>query len=110
MRPLFLMLLMIISTLVFAVEESVSSKIKVVYAYPEYGGGDVVFQLAIPSQTCKGYWLNKDAPGQQVTLSMLIAAYHAKIDVKVLGHPEESNKWQGSTEHFCKLYAVIYGL
>ena len=102
--------LLILSAPALSLEVSAPSKVKLVYSYPEYGGGDVVFLLETQTGTCKGYWLKKDAPGQQATLSLLLAAYHAKTIITATGHPEPANKWPGSSEQYCKLYSLAYGL
>lgn len=84
------------------------SHIVLVNSYNKYGSGDVIFRLSAPIEECYGYWINKGEPGFEANLSMIIAAYQAKSPVVVYGLPAQSERWQGSSAHWCKLYAISY--
>lgn len=88
------------------IEESPEANIIKFQGYTEYGGGDVIFRLSSPAATCKGYWLTKNHPGFETVMSMLIASFYSKNEIRAYGHTETSNKWGGSGTHFCKLYTI----
>ena len=90
-----------------ATEASISSKVKEIYSYSEYGGGDVIVKLESNSVNCSdGYWLKKIDPGFQVNVSMLIAAYQANNQLVLKGHTDQM--WPGSSGKFCHVYSVNY--
>jgi hypothetical protein len=83
------------------------TKITSITAFSEYGGGDVIVSLENNGDVCThGYWLKKTDFGFQASLSMAIAAYQAKNNVELLGFPDQ--KWSGSGNMHCHLYALIY--
>ena len=94
------------SSFVFASERSAQTTISELQAYPEYGNGDVIFKISVPSEICKGYWLSPSTPGFKANLSLLLSAFHTSTNVVVHGLSETGNKWSGSGTHFCKLYTV----
>lgn len=75
-------------------------------SYNQYGGGDVVFRIANPTSSCFGYWINKEDVGFNANLSLILAAYQAKTKVKLNGYTDQ--KWPGSSNFWCKLYAIEY--
>ncbi|WP_020411112.1 hypothetical protein [Microbulbifer variabilis] len=109
MRKVLILLLGMLTFSAHAVESEMSptSIIKIVHSYP--ADGEVVFTLENPTSICKGYWLKSDSPGQATTMSMILAAYHAKTNVKVWGYTEDGNQWPGSTSKYCKLHTIAYG-
>lgn len=66
--------------------------------------GDVIFTVNNPSSNCYGYWISKSDAGFDANLSMVLAAYHAKSPVRVYGL--NHIKWSGSSNFWCKLYAI----
>jgi len=105
-KLLMVTLFMLWSNVIAAAEPTGTTTITRVITYNEYGGGDVVFKVANPSSSCYGYWINKNDAGFNANLSFLLASYQAKNKVKVYGHPEQ--KWGGSGNNWCKLYAIEY--
>jgi hypothetical protein len=75
-------------------------------SYNQFGGGDVVFRIANPTVNCYGYWINKNDAGFNANLSLILAAYQTKTKVKVTGLTDQ--KWPGSSNFWCKLYAIEY--
>ncbi len=75
-------------------------------SYNQYGGGDVVFRVANPTDGCYGYWITKEDAGFNANLSAIVAAYHAKTKVRLYGITDQ--KWSGSGNFWCKLYAIEY--
>ena len=70
-----------------------------VHAYPEFGGGDVIFVVRDSSPECgNGYWLSKSDPGFAATLSLILSGYQAKNSLAVYGLPGQM--WDGSTGSF----------
>ncbi|RSD32131.1 hypothetical protein [Vibrio pectenicida] len=89
--------------------QSVPATISFMGSHNQYGMGDVVFKLSTPDIRCPdGYWLNKKDVGFEPTLSMLIAAYHAKTPIRAAGLTNQ--KWDGSRGFYCKLYSISYPL
>jgi hypothetical protein len=45
------------------------------YTYPQYGGGDVVFQVSQPPAGCEGgFWLSPNDQGMKTVYAQLLAA------------------------------------
>jgi len=108
MKKLIIATLITISMSVFATESSSLSKVKRIIAYSEYGDGDVAIVLESNGATCvNGYFLKKSDPGFDANFSMVLAAYHSKSAIKVLGHTDQ--KWAGSSGYYCHAYSIIYG-
>jgi len=103
------LLLIVIFTLnLFAAQVNTGiTKINFITAYPTYGGGDILFRVANPNSECPGgFFLKKEDPGFEATLSMVISAYHAKNDLVVYGITDQI--WSGSSTKTCKAYAVMF--
>lgn len=84
-----------------------ATTIKMVNSFSNYGAGDVIFSTANSGTTeCPVFWITKTDPGFQANLSMIIAAYHAKTSVTVVGITDFP--WSGTTEKSCKLYYIQY--
>ena len=83
--------------------DPVEGKINNIITYTTFGSGDVVFSLEASVNGCdNGYWLRKNDPGFNSTLSTLLSAYHAKTTVKVFGHDDQL--WNGSNSgKYCRL-------
>ena len=90
----------------FSLEASPSSAIKAMQVYPDYGGGDFTFYLESKASECVGYWVSKNSPAYNTTVSMLLAAFHASANILVYGHTEESAEWTGAGTKYCKVYTV----
>ncbi|MEC4726876.1 hypothetical protein HWQ46_15090 [Shewanella sp. D64] len=101
---LLLFLLFGVNNSYAAIESTGQTSIKRLISYNQYGGGDVVFTVNDPSSVCYGYWLNKSDAGFDANLSMVLAAYHSKAKVRIYGHDDQ--KWNGSGNFWCKLYAI----
>ncbi|WP_239445605.1 hypothetical protein [Vibrio nigripulchritudo] len=109
MNRLFLILVVLFSSHLYAsgYVGSEFTSISFVTSYNQYGPGDVAFKIKTPISQCPdGYWITKADPGFQANLSMLIAAFQAKSNVRIYGLP--SQKWAGSSGTFCKLYSIEY--
>lgn len=90
-----------------SIEVTNVSKIAIVQAYADFGGGDFIFTLESSALVCKGYWLPQDAPGSATLIAMVLAAHKAKSNVQVWGHTTEQSRWPGSTgTHYCKVYSL----
>jgi hypothetical protein len=89
-----------------ATEASGLTTINRMISYNKHGEGDVVFTVDKPTSGCYGYWLTKADPGFDANLSMILAAYHGKTIIKVYGLDDQ--KWTGSANFWCKLYAIEY--
>ncbi|KZN37996.1 hypothetical protein N480_14730 [Pseudoalteromonas luteoviolacea S2607] len=106
MKNLFFCVLGLISLNLSALEQSTYTTIKSMQVYPDYGGGDFTLTLNTPAAKCKGYWISKDSPAYDTTVSILLAAYHTDAKVSVFGHNDDASKWVGATTHFCKVYTI----
>ncbi|WP_155734420.1 hypothetical protein [Pseudoalteromonas luteoviolacea] len=106
MKNLVFCVLGLISLHLSAYEQSAYTTIKSVQVYPDYGGGDFTLTLNTPSSKCKGYWVSRNSPAYDITVSMLLSAYHSGATISVFGHNDDSSKWAGSTTHFCKVYTI----
>lgn len=88
-------------------EQSSASKIQRIYAYSQYGGGDVSINLQTNGAVCThGYFLKKSDAGFQANLSMLLSAYHAQTPIKIDAHTDQ--KWAGSAYPVCHVYSISY--
>ncbi|MGI0119880.1 hypothetical protein [Zooshikella sp. RANM57] len=83
------------------------TQIESVDAFTDFGDGDIIFDLVAKVNGCeRGYWMNKNHPGYNTTMSMIIAAYQAKTRVLVRGYSQR--RWTGSAGPFCQLYSIRY--
>jgi len=105
-KIIILAILLLGPKFVFAAEASKVTTISRLISYNQFGGGDVVFRIADPTSACFGYWISKDDSGFNANLSTILAAYQAKTKVKIYGQTEQ--KWPGSGNFWCKLYAIEY--
>ena len=103
------MMLLFMSTVAFASERETSplSTISRLVSYSKFGNGDIYVRLAKPATQCAGYYVSLNSTGFKATLSMLIAAYQAKTNIRITGYI--NNKWSGSSNYVCEIYAVTYG-
>ena len=71
--------------------------------YTKFGGGDVIVKVATshPNGCEGGFWLDKDAPGFQATLTFLLSAFHANSKISISVIPSEI--WDGSGAKYCKI-------
>tara|TARA_R110002072_G_scaffold33030_9_gene100262 strand:+ start:9352 stop:9687 length:336 start_codon:yes stop_codon:yes gene_type:complete len=106
-KLLAVILMVVLSTSVFALDSS-SGKIDRMISYSKFGNGDVFVSLSNNGAICTyGYFINKDSAGYQSSLSLLVAAYHSNIDVKIMAY--DSVKWSGNTANtVCEIYSVEY--
>ncbi|MBU2714164.1 hypothetical protein [Zooshikella harenae] len=104
-----LCLIFTLSSSVFSDELTTSpyTQIESVDAFTDFGDGDIIFNLVAKVNGCeRGYWMSKNSPGYNTTLSMIIAAYQAKTRVLVRGYSQR--RWDGSAGPFCQLYSIRY--
>ncbi|MBW8184275.1 hypothetical protein K0625_11360 [Shewanella sp. NR704-98] len=95
----------LVSSNSYAATESTSkTTINRLISYNQYGGGDVIFTVNNPTSGCYGYWIAKSDAGFEANLSMILAAYHSKAEVRVNGLNDQ--RWNGSSNFWCKLYAI----
>ncbi|RDH43413.1 hypothetical protein [Zooshikella ganghwensis] len=105
----FLCLMFTLSSSVFSNELTTSAytQIESVDAFADFGDGDIIFNLVAKVNGCeRGYWISKNHPGYNTTVSMIIAAYQAKSRVLVRGYAQR--RWKGSAGPFCQLYSIRY--
>lgn len=105
-KIILIVALLLAANLAEAAEASSVTTISRFISYNQYGGGDVVFRVANSTSSCYGYWITKEDAGFNANLSAIVAAYHAKTKVKVYGLTYQ--KWSGSSNTWCKLYAIEY--
>lgn len=81
------------------------SLITKIYSYSDYGGGDVVFKLAVSVPGCEdGFWLRPSDAGFQRNLAIIMSARFAGSPVIAEGNNNEF--WPGSAGHFCRLHVI----
>ena len=102
---LFLFILMM-SINVFSIEATGDTTVTRFITYNQYGNGDVAFKVANPTVNCFGYWLTTTDVGFDANVSHLLAAYQTKSKLKIHGYTDQ--RWSGSRNFWCKLYAVEY--
>jgi len=105
-KIILLIVLLFGTSQIEAAESSQVTTISKLISYNQYGGGDVIFRIANPTNSCFGYWISKSDLGFNANLSTILAAYQAKTKVKIHGHTGQ--KWPGSNNFWCKLYAIEY--
>ncbi|WP_064791907.1 hypothetical protein [Shewanella woodyi] len=101
---LFLFLLFGVNNTYAATESTSKTTINRLISYNQFGGGDVVFTVSNPTSGCYGYWIAKTDAGFDANLSMILAGYHSKTEVRI--HGLNDQKWNGSGNFWCKLYAI----
>lgn len=71
------------------------------YSYPNFGGGDVVFQLSTNSlnSQCVGFWLRASDPGFKSTLAALLVA--EATQAPIVAFVDTSQIWGGNASPFC---------
>lgn len=76
------------------------------YSYPNFGGGDVVFQLNTNSLSgqCTGFWLRATDPGFKTTLAALLVAEATQTPISAI--VDTSQIWTGSSSPFCLIYMI----
>ena len=85
--------------------ESFHAKIVTISAYTSFGNGDVILTVDSQPTGCDaGFWLSKSDPGFSSTLSVLLAAFHAKSKISISGDPNQL--WGGTTSKYCKIVWV----
>jgi hypothetical protein len=86
----------------FATQQESISTITHLYAYTQYGGGDVVVQVASSAPVCtKGFWLSPDDDGFKSTYALLLSAYHTQSLIRIAG--DDTQIWSGSTDVYCRM-------
>lgn len=76
------------------------------YTYAEFGGGDVMIQVATPPAGCAGFWLRATDPGFKTVYAALLSAYYAGASLRIGG--DDAIPWAGSGSVYCKIdYAVL---
>lgn len=87
-----------------AMERSGYSAISAMYAYANYGAGDLYVTLDTNGATCQGYWVNKNSVGYELVVSILSGAYYAGKPVRI--QADETSKWSGSSQTVCEINYV----
>ena len=77
--------------------------IKTISTYTQYGNGDVVVKVeaAYPSGCEGGFWLNKNDPGFEATMTVLLSAFHTSTKLSISAY--QSQIWTGSGQKHCKI-------
>ena len=89
------------------VEAAPKGHIERLIAYSRVGNGDVYLSMETNGEICSsGYFIDKSSAGYNGILSMLMAAYQAKLPIVVYGYKD--THWSGSTNTVCELYNVAY--
>lgn len=85
--------------------QSPAGQVVLLYVYPTFGNGDVVFTLNAALAGCDGYWLSPaDAGFKQ--------AYAALLSIKISGgtlavYAQNDVLWTGSGgDNYCRVYAL----
>jgi hypothetical protein len=75
------------------------------YAYNDYGNGDVVFVTTLqPAGCATGYWLPASAAGFKNLYALLITLYTTKATFGVDADP--TKLWPGSTGQYCRVTSL----
>jgi len=75
------------------------------YSYPEYGGGDFVFQTNISVPNCEGgFFMKQTDPGFKTSVAAVLSAQASGKTVVVWA--EDSDLWPGSSDKTCRLYTI----
>ena len=87
---------------------SAIGKIQSIWAYDDYGQGDVIVLFNTGVTQCpNGAWLKADNPGFNQVLSLVLTAYTTNIDVKF--QLRENEIWPGSpSTPYCRLRSIHY--
>lgn len=95
------------STSASLVEGAPKGHIERLITYGRRGNGDVYLSMEANGEICSsGYFIDKSSAGYNGILSMLMAAYQAKLPIVVYGYKD--THWSGSTNTVCELYNVAY--
>ena len=106
MLRLLSFVLLCISFSISAQERDTRSTITNIYSYTNYkGNGDIQINVTSPAPNCPGgFYLKPSDPGFFSTLSLLVTAYQANMNVQMSG--EDTDIWAGSTTPHCRLVAI----
>lgn len=107
-KLLFICFALLVSTVAQASSEQTTGKVSYLQVYPDYGDGDIIFQLDIKGSTCKGYYISQNSPGGNAAYSLLLTAMQNNKPVLVYGLTGDVYRWSGSSTNFCKLYTVRF--
>ena len=106
-KAVFLLVTFIVMPSANAGQQDYQGKIIKMYAYAQYGGGDIQINVTNPPAKCAGgFWLSPDDAGFDSTLSFLLSGYHAKTKFQLTG--DDTHLWGGSGTPYCRLVAVGY--
>jgi hypothetical protein len=75
------------------------------YAYSEYGGGDVLFTVSQPPAGCDGLWLRPTDPGFKNLYAIILSAYVSRMTIEVTG--QDDSIWSGSASRFCRVFGLF---
>jgi hypothetical protein len=104
-RVIVLLVMFFTVPYVGAAQEDSHGRIKNIYTYVQYGGGDIIVQVSNPSPNCGGgFWLSVEDPGFDSTLSFLLSGYHAQSTFHFSG--DNTQIWGGSGAKYCRLTSV----
>jgi hypothetical protein len=82
-----------------------STTVKLIYSYPQYGGGDFVFKTNNSTSGCEdGFYMKQTDPGFKASVAAILSAQAAGKAIEVWG--EDSDIWPGSGGKYCRLYTI----
>lgn len=103
MKSFFAVLLSAVCLIAHAADVSTPvTKITEIYAYADFGNGDVAVRVAQATTGCEsGFYLTKSDPGFGAMYALILSAKASQADVILYGKSDQI--WAGSAGKFCKL-------
>jgi hypothetical protein len=88
-----------------AAQQNAITTVVNIYAYTQFGGGDVQVMVANPPAGCSdGFWLKASDEGFKTSFSVLLSAYHTGSRIRIGGIDTEL--WSGSSGVYCRISYV----
>jgi hypothetical protein len=75
------------------------------YAFTDFGNGDVVFTTQTVPSTCQdGFWVRMTDPGAKTTVAQIMAAFHSGVAMHIWA--SDTDIWSGSSGRFCRVTVI----
>jgi hypothetical protein len=88
-----------------AIVGTTSVNVGTIYAYGDFGNGDVSFDIPANTITnCNGGWISPAQPGAKTLISILIAAKSSGAPVYL--YVDNNSIWNGSGNNYCRIYTM----
>ncbi|WP_251359724.1 hypothetical protein [Kangiella sp. TOML190] len=98
--------LLIVSTTVLATKNTSTGTITKIYAYDDYGNGDVLIEFSTNLDECPtGVYLDAESPGFKTLTSFALTAYTSGKNVSFQVYEERI--WGGSSMPRCEVDTII---